>query len=88
MLEGLRKNDRYLYISDRHEKADLLERLMDAAPLSEETIETRVSFYTSDEVYLRDGRFDKERVIRFLSDERKKALKDSCIGFTDHEEES
>lgn len=82
MLEGLRKNDRYLYISDRHEKADLLERLMDAAPLSEETIETRVSFYTSDEVYLRDGRFDKERVLRFLSDERDKALKDGCSGLT------
>ena len=82
MLEGLRKNDRCLYISDRLEKADLFERLMDAAPLNEEILEARVSFYTSDEVYLRDGRFDKERMLEFLSDERDQALKDGCSGLT------
>ena len=82
ILEGLRRNDKCVFVADRMEKADLFEHMMKAAPVSEDLLETRISFLSADDVYLEDGRFDMERMLRFIADTREQSLRDGYSGLT------
>lgn len=82
IVEGIRRNDRCVYISDRFDRGDLFEILADAADLSEEVLEAKIMFLRTDDVYLKDGRFDKERMLGYLSDVYAQALKDGFSGLT------
>ena len=82
LLEGLRRNDKCVYISDGLSKEDLFEHLMHAVPEVGDVLDTRISYFTTDDVYLKDGRFDKERMLRSLSDMRDQSLKEGYAGLT------
>lgn len=82
LLEGLRRNDRCLYVSDGLEKEAVFDRLMSAAPVTKELLDARITFLSSDEVYLKGGEFDRERMLMFLSEARDESLRAGFAGLT------
>ena len=82
LLEGIRRNDRCMYFSDRLDKEDLFDSLMAAVPMNEEELEARVTFRRVEDVYLKDGRFDRDRMLGFLVRSQEEAFKEGRAGLT------
>lgn len=82
LLEGLRRNDRCVVVANRIEKTDLMERVAKAVPVDEARLQTQITFLDAEEVYLRDGRFDVERMLRFVSEMREESLRAGYAGLT------
>lgn len=82
IMGGLRRNDRCIYVSDSFQREDFFDKMASELSVDQEVLETRITFLTADEVYLKDGRFGKERMLRYVADARDQALKEGFCGLT------
>jgi hypothetical protein len=82
IVGGLMRNDRCVYVSDSLQREDLFDRIASEASVSQEVLETHITFLSADEVYLKSGRFEKERMLRFIADARDQALREGFCGLT------
>jgi len=82
MIEGLKRNERCVYIADENSVFDILCGLHKAgAPVSELQKKGALSVVTKRESYLRHGMFEPERMVSDLNTEVKYSLEHGFTGF-------
>lgn len=81
LRQGLERGERVVYIADARSAEQIRNYLQEAGldPLQAET-RGQLLFLTASEAYLREGRFDPERMMAFLREEVEKALKEGFTG--------
>ena len=78
---GLRKNQKVLYIYDERTKKEIIERLKKANIDIQKLIESgQFKFSTKRESYLKNEKFDPQRMFKLISKAEKKALSEGYSG--------
>lgn len=80
ILDGMDRNEKCVCIVDRSTKEELFRAVLKARDVGQDALEKRLTFLTSDEVYLKDGRFAMGRMLKTLTQLEHGALAEGYIG--------
>ncbi len=80
IINGLRKNERCIYILDESTKKEVVEELKKHVELESYIDSGQMVFLTKKETYLKDGFFDPDKTIQLLKEAEREAIESGYSG--------
>lgn len=80
MLQGLKKNEKCLYIVDENTKEEIIEVFRRFIDIDEYIKSKQFVILTKEEAYLKDGYFNPDKMIELLKDAEKQAIEEGYAG--------
>ena len=82
ILSGLDRGDKCVYVLDETSQDEVYEALMESRDIERHMEEGCISFIEKDRAYLKEGRFDAGRMLRFVLDCTERAVAEGYAGLT------
>jgi hypothetical protein len=82
VLSGLAGNEKCIYITGRSDREDLVDAFPKTEDVQKSVDSGQLEFLSFEQGYLKDGRFDHNRMLKLLRDAEQKALAEGYSGLT------
>jgi len=80
VLSAIDNGDKCLYVTDRNSREDVLDAVMRVRDIQPQLDSGQVSFMTRDDTYLKDGRFEMNRMLALWEESERRSLAEGYNG--------